>query len=219
MAPPANPVLYSFRRCPYAMRARMALLYSGVRVSLREVLLRQMPAELLASSPKGTVPVLILADGRVIEQSRDIMTWALARHDPHCWLPADGDCSRRDIDTLIDENDNDFKPLLDRYKYAERYPQHSREVYRGAGEGFLRGLDGRLADTGWLTGDAMTLADVAIFPFVRQFAHVDRDWFAAAPYPHVRAWLAGLLDSELFLGVMKKYPVWQAGDGPVRFPD
>jgi len=190
-------VLYSFRRCPYAMRARMALRYSGVPLSIVEVSLKAKPAEMLAASPKGTVPVLVCADGSVIEQSLDIMHWALARHDPDNWLQPG--CA-----ALIEENDTRFKVLLDRYKYAIRYPEHPMEYYRAQGAEFLQRLEDVLARSPYLAGPALSLADVALAPFVRQFAHVDRDWFEQAPYPHLNAWLERFLASELFSSVMKK---------------
>ena len=190
-------VLYSFRRCPYAMRARMALRYSGVPLSIVEVSLKAKPAEMLAASPKATVPVLVCADGSVIEQSLDIMHWALARHDPDNWLQPG--CA-----ALIEENDTRFKVLLDRYKYAIRYPEHPMEYYRAQGAEFLQRLEDVLARSAYLAGPALSLADVALAPFVRQFAHVDRDWFEQAPYPRLNAWLERFLASELFSSVMKK---------------
>lgn len=190
-------LLYSFRRCPYAMRARMALHYSGVPVSIVEVSLKAKPAEMLAASPKGTVPVLVCADGRVIEQSLDIMHWALEQHDPEHWLQgAWGD--------LIEENDSRFKASLDRYKYANRYPECPMEHYRGQGEAFLQRLEDLLEQTPYLAGPRLSLADVALAPFVRQFAHVDRDWFEQAPYPRLRAWLERFLASELFTSIMAR---------------
>ena len=190
-------VLYSFRRCPYAMRARMALLYSGVPLSIVEVSLKAKPAEMLAASPKGTVPVLVCADGRVIEQSLEIMHWALRQHDPDNWLQADHA-------GLIEANDSVFKVLLDRYKYAIRYPEQPMEHYRAQGVGYLQRLEDLLAHTPYLAGPALSLVDVALAPFVRQFAHVDREWFAQAPLPHLNAWLERFLASELFGSVMKK---------------
>ena len=192
-------VLYSFRRCPYAMRARMALRYSGVPLSIVEVSLKAKPAEMLAASPKATVPVLVCADGSVIEQSLDIMHWALARHDPDNWLQPG--CA-----ALIEENDTRFKVLLDRYKYAIRYPEHPMEYYRAQGAEFLQRLEDVLARSAYLAGPALSLADVALAPFVRQFAHVDREWFAQAPLPHLNAWLERFLASDLFVSVMAKSP-------------
>ena len=213
------PVLYSFRRCPYAMRARMALVASGLRVELREVVLREMPASLLAYSPKGTVPVLVLPDGRVIDESRDIIEWALAENDPQQWLPAAADGVQGTLDHLIDENDQSFKQHLDHYKYADRYPQHPASVYRSRGERFLQQLERRLQPLCWLLGERMGVADVAIFPFVRQFALVDKAWFDSRSYPRLHAWLNTFLDSALFARVMKKYPQWHEGDSMTLFPE
>ncbi|VVQ08056.1 glutathione S-transferase [Pseudomonas fluorescens] len=191
--------LYSFRRCPYAMRARMALRYSGVPVEIIEVSLKAKPAEMLAISPKGTVPVLD-AEGRVIDESLEIMRWALAQNDPDDWLLA-GD-SR--IAELIEANDQGFKVQLNRYKYAERYPEQPMEVYRAEGALFLQSLDELLTDRDYLLTDHASLADVALLPFVRQFAHVDREWFAQTPYVRLQAWLQRFLESDLFTSIMKK---------------
>ena len=191
--------LYSFRRCPYAMRARMALRYSGVPVEIVEVSLKAKPAEMLAISPKGTVPVLD-ADGQVIDESLEIMHWALAQHDPDDWLL--GGDSR--IAELIEANDQVFKIHLNRYKYAERYPEQPMEVYRAEGALFLQKLDELLEGRDYLLTAHPSLADIALLPFVRQFAHVDRDWFAQTPYVRLQAWLQRFLESELFTGIMKK---------------
>ncbi len=212
------PVLYSFRRCPFAIRARMTLRYSGVRVELREVILRDMPRELLACSPKATVPVLVLPDGTVLEESRDIMDWALAQYDPDRWRPQPGSPAAAAARHLIDANDLDFKPLLDRYKYAERYPQHPAACYRAQCEHFLDDLEQRLIHHAWLPGERMGIADVAIFPFIRQFAFVDRAWFDASHLVNLRNWLDGMLQAELFTAVMNRYPQWRHGDPVTRFP-
>ena len=212
------PVLYSFRRCPYAMRARMAISYSGMAVALREVVLRDMPASLLACSPKGTVPVLVLPGGAVLEESRDIIDWALAKHDPDGWMPASDDVLRNEVIQLMDACDASFKQHLDCYKYAERYPEHSADHYRSQGEVFLDQLERRLAQHEWLCGAHMSVADVSIFPFIRQFANVDRAWFDETAYTRLQAWLDIFLQSDLFVGVMDKYPPWQEGDTPVVFP-
>jgi glutathione S-transferase len=195
--------LYSFRRCPYAMRARLALRYSGVPLEIVEVSLKAKPAAMLALSPKGTVPVLNV-DGRVIDESLDIMRWALAQHDPQDWLLKDDGPGQQRIETLIAENDQVFKQHLNRYKYAERYPEQPMEYYRGQGELFLRRLDELLSQNDYLLADHPCLADMALAPFVRQFAHVDREWFAQAPYPHLQRWLQRFLESELFTQVMAK---------------
>ncbi|PKH18620.1 glutathione S-transferase [Pseudomonas fluorescens] len=192
-------LLYSFRRCPYAMRARLALRYSGVPVEIIEVSLKAKPAQMLALSPKGTVPVLSL-DGRVIEESLEIMQWALAQHDPDDWL-LQGDPA---VLALIAENDQVFKHHLNRYKYAERYPEQPMEHYRAEGEVFLQKLEDLLADREYLLAGHLSLADAAVVPFVRQFAHVDREWFAGAPYRRLQAWLQRILESPLFMAVMAK---------------
>ena len=191
--------LYSFRRCPYAMRARMALRYSGVPVEIVEVSLKAKPAQMLAISPKGTVPVLD-AGGQVIDESLEIMRWALAQNDPDDWLL--GGDSR--IAELIEANDQVFKVHLNRYKYAERYPEQPMEVYRAEGALFLQRLDELLEGRDYLLAGHPSLADIALLPFVRQFAHVDRDWFAQTPYVRLQAWLQRFLESELFTGIMKK---------------
>ena len=195
--------LYSFRRCPYAMRARMALRYSGVAVDIVEVSLKAKPAEMLALSGKGTVPVLS-ADGRVIDESLDIMRWALAHNDPQDWLLKDDPDAAAQIAPLIKHNDQVFKLHLNRYKYAERYPEQPMEVYRGEGEVFLQRLEGLLEGRDYLLADHPSLADVALMPFVRQFAHVDREWFGQAPYRRLQDWLQRFLESDLFTGVMRK---------------
>ena len=192
-------LLYSFRRCPYAMRARLALRYSGVPVRIIEVSLKAKPAEMLALSPKGTVPVLSV-EGRVIEQSLEIMQWALAQHDPDDWL-LQGDPA---VLALIAENDQVFKHHLNRYKYAERYPEQPMEHYRAEGEVFLQKLEGLLAEREYLLAEHPSLADAALAPFVRQFAHVDREWFAGTPYQRLQVWLQRFLESPLFIAVMKK---------------
>ncbi|WP_417492722.1 glutathione S-transferase [Maricaulis sp.] len=199
------PILYSFRRCPYAMRARLALAASETEVQHREVLLRDKPAEMLAASPKGTVPVLVLPDGEVIEESLDIMRWALGQNDPRGWL-APGDA----MFELMAVNDGPFKRALDRYKYPNRYEGEDALENRARGLEILTGLETRLTASPFLCGAAMSLADASIFPFVRQFAHTDRDWFAQQPLPALQAWLAAHLASPIFAAVMKKRPVWAA---------
>ena len=195
--------LYSFRRCPYAMRARMALRYSGVTVDIIEVSLKAKPAEMLALSSKGTVPVLSV-DGRVIDESLEIMRWALAQNDPQDWLLKDDPDAAAHIAPLIEQNDQVFKVHLNRYKYAERYPEQPMEVYRGEGEVILQRLDELLEGRDYLLADHPSLADVALLPFVRQFAHVDREWFAQTPYQRLQQWLERFLTSDLFTSIMKK---------------
>lgn len=212
------PVLYSFRRCPYAMRARLALAVSAQNCELREIVLRNKPAEMLQASPKGTVPVLVLPDGQVIEESLEIMLWALQRHDPTGWLaPETG--SLDDMLALIASCDGEFKPALDRYKYPQRYENADTSDQRRRASDWLLGLEARLAGRagGGLFGARDSLADAAIMPFVRQFAHVDEAWFDAQPWPRLRAWLAAWLASPLFAAVMVRYEPWQGGQGPT-FP-
>ncbi|CAI8876571.1 glutathione S-transferase [Pseudomonas putida] len=195
--------LYSFRRCPYAMRARMALRYCEVAVDIVEVSLKAKPAEMLALSSKGTVPVLNV-DGQVIDESLDIMRWALAHHDPQDWWLKEDSQGQLAIAALIEENDQRFKVHLNRYKYAERYPEQPMAFYRAEGEVFLRKLDELLEGRDYLLTDHPSLADVALMPFVRQFAHVDREWFAQTPYRRLQAWLQRFLESDLFTSIMKK---------------
>lgn len=206
----ALPVLYSFRRCPYAMRARLALAVSGTACTLREVRLAAKPAALLAASAKATVPVLVLPGGTVIAESLEIMRWALARRDPAHWL-------RGDDPALITRNDGAFKHDLDRYKYPGRHGTDPL-LHRASGLAFLQELDARLARTGQLCGPASSLTDAALMPFVRQFAAVEPDWFQAQALPHLQAWLAGHLASPLFATIMLRLPPWVPGDPPVRFP-
>ena len=206
------PILWTFRRCPYAMRARLAIQSSGQRVVLQEILLRDKPAPFLAASPKGTVPVV--QDGTtVIEESRDVMLWALGQSDPEGWLkmPDAGHA-------LIDTCDGPFKQALDYTKYAVRFPDRDEAVERAKAMVFLNELNDRLGTTAFLMGPKRTLADVAILPFVRQFANTDRIWFDAQGLGPLTTWLDAFLASDRFRGVMKKYPPWQNGQDQVLFP-
>ena len=210
------PVLYSFRRCPYAIRARLALRYAGLQVVLREVVLADKPDALLMSSPKGTVPVLVLADNQVIDESLEIMLWALAQNDPGRWLP-DDDGVLKQIKALVAVNDGEFKQYLDQYKYADRFPQHPQAYYRDQALGLLQPLEQRLGEQRFLFADQPGLADMAIFPFIRQFAHVDKEWFYQSPYKQMIRWLDALLQLPLFAQVMHKYPKWRPEDGVTLF--
>lgn len=198
-----KPLLYTFRRCPFAIRARLAIKVSGVEVDMHEVSLRAKPQEMLECSPKGTVPVLKFADGRVLEQSLDIMRWALSINDPVRWLDDDSAVTA-EMMSLIQHNDESFKPKLDLYKYAVRYPQHPESYYREQAEPFLIELESRLSNNGYLLTGRYTLADMAIFPFIRQFSNVNPDWFYASHYHHLIAWLDRLINSQLFQDVMQK---------------
>ncbi|SLN28197.1 glutaredoxin 2 [Pseudoruegeria aquimaris] len=206
------PILYSFRRCPYAMRARLALQSAQIQVELREIVLREKAPELLETSPKGTVPVLVTEDA-VIEESLDIMLWALHRNDPEGWLYREQEAL-----ALISLIEGPFKQALDRYKYASRIPGADPEAERRKAALFLQELDEKLAASRWLLAERPTLADMATLTFVRQFAMVDRPWFDAQPWPHLQAWLDTFLASERFAAIMGKYPKWQAGDPPTFFP-
>ena len=199
------PILYSYRRCPYAMRARMALKYAGVEVDIREIALRDKPQSMLKVSPKGTVPVLLLADGTVLEESLDIMHWALKQSDKDGWLSVDSERSQ----ALITENDGSFKQALDKYKYAIRFPEQPAETYRAEGEVFLQKLEALLNQTNYLLAEHISMADIAIFPFIRQFSGVDAAWFETAHYPKLKAWLKGLIEFELFVSIMEKQPTYQ----------
>jgi glutathione S-transferase len=210
-----RPVLYSFRRCPYAIRARLAIRVSGAVVALREVVLRNKPAELIAASPRATVPVLQLADGTVLDQSLDIMRWALSANDPQGWLHAD---EHKAVEALTAMNDGRFKQALDRYKYA---PQHDKALAVASRDEavalMLEPLEARLTQHPCVLRDTPSLADMAIVPFVRQFAAVDAGWFERAPLPHLRAWLHRLTGSPLFTSVMPKFLPWRPGAAEVLF--
>lgn len=207
-------ILYSFRRCPYAMRARVAIAYSEVTVQLREVVLKDKPKEMLQISPKGTVPILALSSGEVIDESLDIMVWALSQHDPDNWISE----NIKSMLTLIDENDFEFKQWLDKYKYADRHPEESEIYYREQCEDFLMKLEIRLHYNRYLFSNKISLADIAIFPFIRQFAAVDRAWFLQSPYPNIQSWLATLTESPLFIRVMNKLPAWKTDKKVIHFP-
>lgn len=204
-----KPVLYSFRRCPYAMRARLAVASAGVEVELREILLKDKPEAFLEVSPSATVPCLQTSDG-VIDESFDIMLWALRQNDPQGWLamPDNGH-------DWITRADGPFKQALDRTKYETRYPDSDPSTQRDIASSFLSNLNAQI--TQWMYERA-TLADYAILPFVRQFAFIDKAWFDAQDWPNLQAWLERFLTSEAFAAMMVKYPPWQEGDTPVNFP-
>ena len=208
--PITPPILYSFRRCPYAIRARLAIQVSGTVVQLREVALRDKPAALIAASAKATVPVLQLPDGTVLDQSLDIMRWALSIHDPEGWLRDD---EADDVQAWVDRNDGPFKALLDGYKYAARHPGRSAQDCRDEAVALmLQPLNARLAAQRFLLRASCSLADMALLPFVRQFAACDTAWFASAPLTHVQRWLAQLTATPLFTAVMDKHRPWRPGD-------
>ena len=205
----STPILYTFRRCPYCMRAHMALKQSGIKVELREVKLSDMPAEALALSPEATVPILALPDGTVFTESWDIVKWSLAQNDPDRWL-GDNDEYTLDAEMLIETNDFSFKEYLDRYKYADRFPEHSEEYYRTACEEFIKELEGMLSKNYYLLADQISLADIGVFPFVRQFSLVNKEWFDGTPYLKVQNWLQNLIDTELFQVIFQKHELWNS---------
>lgn len=212
------PILYSFRRCPYAMRARMALVYAGIVCELREVKLRDKPPQLLETSPKGTVPVLCLPEGGVIDESLEIMDYAISQHDPDGWGAGD-DPQQAEGKALVTRNDTVFAPLLTRYKYHTRYTEKTQEAYRSQLEQeHLQPLEERLQAHAYTLGEGKTLTDVALFPLIRQCAMVEPEWFAQSPYTQLRRWLNGFLDSNDFARAMPKYQPWQAGDAITLFP-
>jgi glutathione S-transferase len=198
------------------MRARLAIASSGVSVELREVVLRDKPANMLEASPKATVPVLVLGEGKVLEESLDVMDWALGIADPESWLDFPGE-QLAEMRTMIAILDGPFKSALDRYKYENRYDGVVSKKQRDLAVPFLRELNERLAVYPFLFGEHFSFADGATLPFVRQFAHVDRDWFWAQDWPHLIGWLDGFLASDRFATIMTKYPQWHQGDEPTRF--
>ncbi|MEO0882295.1 MAG: glutathione S-transferase N-terminal domain-containing protein [Pseudomonadota bacterium] len=215
----SRPVLYSFRRCPYAMRARMALIIAGIEVELREVVLRNKPPEMIAASPKATVPVMITDTGETLEESLDVMLWALQRHDPEGWLPDSDPDNRADIPDLLSTLEARFKPRLDRYKYPTRFPGEQSGENRDAGLAYLiEHLAPRLARHANLQGEMRTLADIGAFPFVRQFANTDKDWWTTTAPKPLQDWLTRHVESDLFLKAMVKHAPWQSGTPGVVFP-
>ncbi len=204
------PILYSFRRCPYAMRARMALAYSQTTVELREILLNDKPASMLEYSSKGTVPVFFF-ENQVIDESLDVMKWALQYRDKDNWFYGQDDKTQKQILELIDTNDNIFKPILDHYKYSDRHPE-SEEHYRNQSLSYLQELNQRLIENNYLFGESITLADIAILPFIRQYAFVNKKWFDATEYHALQRWLQVLLSSDMFASIMDKYKPWKDGE-------
>ena len=220
---PSLPIFWSFRRCPYAMRARLALRSAAIEVELREILLRDKPEAFLAASKTKTVPVLILKDGEVIEESRDIMLWALQHSgDPENWL-APYHADKGAVSAFFDRLDGPFKSDLDRYKYAARFDKDKADiannqlVHRERGAVFLRELEDILANQKGLSGQQMGLLDFACLPFVRQFRLADMHWFDGQDWPYLHSWLSQFLVSDRFLQIMEKYPAWQPGQAPLRF--
>lgn len=205
------PVLYSFRRCPYAMRARLAVAVSGVAVELREILLRNKAPAFLETSPSGTVPCLKAGD-LVIDESLDVMIWALQQKDPEGWLDMP-DLGHE----LIAEADGPFKAALDHTKYHTRYPELDPEESRANAMAFLSKLDRQIGDKPWLFGETPSLADMAILPFVRQFAFINKPRFDVDAGSSLSRWLEAFIASDRFAAIMLKLPMWREGDTPLRF--
>lgn len=201
--------LYSFRRCPYAIRARMAIQYSGVEVLIREVKLSNKPKELMMASEKATVPVLVTDFGAVIDESLDIMLWALDQSDPDNWLNTE---LEQHIFDMIRQNDLEFKPILDNYKYPQSSELGDPLLYRNQALDFLNELNEQLIRSQYLLSDKPCLADIALFPFIRHFCMVDKDWFMQSHLKQLIVWLENFLESTLFVSVMKKYSPWNPGD-------
>lgn len=195
----------------------MALQYSGVKVELREVLLKDKPESLLKVDSAATVPLLQLQNGDAIDESWPIMLWALRQNDPQNWL-GENEKHVAEIEMLLEMNDYSFKPDLDHYKYADRYPEFPAEYYRLQGEEFLQDMEELLGDSKYLMGEKITAADIAIFPFIRQFANVDKPWFDQSPYSRLQVWLEQFVSSSLFDAIMEKFPVWHEGDKPSVYP-
>ena len=216
LLPQDAPILYSFRRCPYAMRARLALLASGIRCEMREIALSQKPDSMLAVSPKGTVPVLVLKD-KVLEESLDIMHWAMAQSDPQCWSTA-GQSNDAQAQAWVRSCDDEFKKNLDRYKYPNRYALSDGLAHRDMGAQFLLKLNAQLEKTPYLMGGDWCWVDAAIAPFVRQFARTDRDWFDTQAWYALKVWLENFEQSPAYSEVMHKFKVWHQGAKPVAFP-
>lgn len=196
-------ILYSFRRCPYAMRARMALKYCGIKVKIHEVSLKDKPESMLKISPKGQVPVLVTSDKKVIDESMEIISFALSVSDPDGWLSPD-EKTHQIMEELIYINDTSFKENLDKYKYFDKNQEISVEKCRAHGEEFLKILESRLRKNKYLFGDKIHYGDIAIFPFIRQFAHVDKIWFYQSPYQGLQQWLNDFLESKSFREIMIK---------------
>ena len=208
------PILYSFRRCPYAMRARMAIHISDQRCELREVLLRDKPPSMLQYSAKGTVPVLILQDGKVIDESLDVIDWALNLNDPDDWQRSK---DKEKTKELIKINDGEFKYHLDRYKYSKRYDNEDPEFHRKKCLKFIESINNELNNSEYIFDDNISYADIVLLPFIRQFRIADIDWFDALPYNNLKKWLSGFLDSTLLNSIMKKYDLWKEGDKSIVF--
>jgi len=203
------PILYSFRRCPYAMRARMAIHISSQKCEIREVLLRDKPPSMLEYSSKGTVPVLVLQSGEVIDESLDVIDWALNLNDPDNWQRSKDNEKTKE---LIKINDGEFKHHLDRYKYSKRYDNEDPEFHRKKCLSFIKKVNSELQNSKYIFDDEISYIDISLLPFIRQFRIADNEWFDELPYENVKSWLSNFLNSELLKSIMSKYDLWKEGD-------
>ncbi|MDN4503409.1 glutathione S-transferase [Alteromonadaceae bacterium BrNp21-10] len=223
------PILYSLRNCPYAMRARLAIYQSKQAVALRDVVLTNKPADMLIASPKGTVPILLLPSGEVIDESLDIMLWALHQSDPNNLLrpttvnshvaESEPAATQADMLSLIEHFDQQFKIALEAYKCAKRYHETNLQECRQACEVFIQNLELRLSQHSYLMDNQESVADIALLPFIRQFAKVERQWYLQSPYPNLKRWLNQYLQSAMFTKVMAKHPLWSAEQPVLIFGD
>ncbi len=203
------PILYSFRRCPYAMRARMAIHISQQKCEIREVLLKDKPPSMMEYSAKGTVPVLVLQSGKVIDESLDVIDWALNLNDPYNWKRSKDLGKTKE---LIKINDGDFKFHLDRYKYSKRYENEDPNFHREKCLTFIKMINEELKDSKYIYDNEISYIDISLLPFIRQFRIADNDWFDELPYENVKSWLSNFIDSKLLKSVMPKYDLWKKGD-------
>ena len=208
------PILYSFRRCPYAMRARMAIHISSQKCEIREVLLRDKPPSMLEYSSKGTVPVLVLQSGEVIDESLDVIDWALNLNDPNNWLRSK---ENEETKKLIEINDGEFKHHLDRYKYSKRYDNEDPEFHKKKCLKFIESVNNELSNSKYIFDDNISYADIVLLPFMRQFRIADMEWFDSLPYDNLKEWLSSFLNSPLLNSIMKKYDLWKEGDDLIIF--
>lgn len=216
------PILYSLRNCPYAMRARMAIYKSQQTVILRDLVLSNKPKEFLEASPKATVPVVVLPNNEVIDESFDVMIWALSTRDPDNLLQANENSntitrSKSEMLDLIKQFDDGFKPALEAYKCAKRYHESNLMECRHECEEYIKDLEERLSTHTYLLDNKESMADIALLPFIRQFAKVERSWYLQSPYPKLKQWLNAYLQSLMFSKVMAKHPLYKEGDEPIKF--
>ncbi len=206
--PEKYPILYSLQHCPYAMRARLGILSANLPVLLRAIVLKNKPSEMLKASSKGTVPVLVVDETTVIDESLDIMLWALSKNDPNNLLNAQVENALSNMLSLINRYDTEFKTALERYKCAKRYHDANVVEHRENCEHFIHELEERLSAHRFIMGDTLSLVDFAVFPFIRQFARIDKKRFLESRLPKVQFWLRARLDSKIYSEAMKQYPLW-----------